>query len=408
MIDIRSPSPDEFLDFIGAMTGPFGFDLPEEADARTQLLDRMRRLHEPDRSRCAYDGDRIVGTLGALSFEMSVPGGLVPVAGTTQVTVQVTHRRQGVLSSMIRAHLDEAREHGDVAAALWASDSAIYGRFGFGMAAHNTEVEIDRRHVAFHRLAPDPAVVEIVDVDAVRPAAIEVYERLRRQVPGMMSRSDAWWDRSLSDTVWSRDGASRARWALATEGGRPVGWAKYRVKDEADDDHPSQDVIASQLFADTPGGWAGLWNHVLSHDFGRTIRGRHRPVDDPIHGLLRGPRRARTRIQDGLWVRPLDVGRLLSARRYGTDGSITFEVRDPLDLVSGRYRLDVEGGSGTVTSGGEPQVSLDVEDLGALSLGGRSAMQLSLAGRVTGDFDAVVMLDRLLRSDRAPWCPEVF
>ena len=409
MTDVRPLRGDELEQFALAMSGPFGFDLPEEPDERTGFFERMRKTFEPERARCAFDGDRMVGTLGALSFTMTVPGGAIPVAGTTQVTVQVTHRRRGVLAQMMRAHLEESVEHGDVAAALWASDSAIYGRFGFGMAAWNTIVEIDRRHVDFHRLAAEPAPVEVLEVDRVRDGAIEVYDRMRSRVPGMMELTEGWWDRIFSDLPWTRGGAGRARYALVTEEGVPTGWTRYRLKNTDDDgDHPSQDVIVTQLYADTPGAWSGLWNHVLSHDFGRTIRADLRPVDDPIHSLLRGMRRASTKVSDGLWVRVLDVATTLEARTYAVDGTVTVRVHDPLGFVGGSYRLDVDGGVASVTRTDTADIELDVEDLGALCLGGRSAVELTLAGRISGPPNAVERLDTMFRGTRAPWNPIIF
>jgi len=310
---------------------------------------------------------------------------------------------------MMRAHLSEAVSHGDAAAALWASDSAIYGRFGFGMAAWSTEVVIDRRHVDLHRRVATPASVEIVAADGIRASAIEVYDAIRVSRPGMMTKSEGWWDRIFSDPSWAREGATKARYGLAVEDGRPTGWVRYRLKDaDSDEDHPTQDVRVSQLYAQTPGAWAGLWNHVMSHDFGRTIRADLRPMDDPIHALLKAPRRARTKVTDGLWVRILDVARTFQTRTYRTDGSVTFSVHDPLEFASGRYRLTVEDGSGTITTADDAAVELDVEDLGALSLGGRSAIELAMAGRVTGSLGEIEALDTLLRGSRAPWSPLIF
>ncbi|MEX2655592.1 MAG: GNAT family N-acetyltransferase [Acidimicrobiia bacterium] len=409
MIEVRPPRGDDLEAYATAMSGPFGFDLPEEPDDRNALLDRMRKLFEPERARCAFDDGRIVGTLGVFSFTMTVPGGTIPVAGTTQVTVQVTHRRRGVLAQMMQAHLEEAIDHGDAAAALWASDSAIYGRFGFGMAAWNTKIDIDRRHTDFHRLASPSAAVETVDVDTIRPLAIKIYDTLRAEVPGMVGHSEAWWDRIFSDLPWSRGGAGRARYGLVTEGGVPTGWTKYRLKDvDGEDDHPSQDVIVVQLYATTPAAWAGLWQHVLSHDFGRTIRADLRPIDDPIHSLLRATRRARTRVTDGLWVRILDVASVLEARTYLTDGSVNFRVHDPLGFTTGSYRLDVTEGGGTVTRVDDANIDLDIEDLSALCLGGRSAVELAMAGRLAGPAAEVEKLDVLFRGMRAPWSPVVF
>lgn len=408
MIDVRPIRPDEFEAFLIAMSGPFGFDLPEDEDERTQMVERNARVFEPERSRCAFDGDRIVGTLGTFSFQMTVPGGSVPVAGTTMVTVQVTHRRSGLLRSMMTSHLDEARERGDAAAALWASDSAIYGRFGYGMAAWDTKIEIDRRHTDFHRLAPQPARVEPVDVETVRPAAIEVYDRLRAQVPGMMTKSDGWWDRIFTDRPWARGGATAARHAMVSEEGQPTGWVRYRLKNTEGHGHPAQDVLVSQLYATTPEAWAGLWQHVLSHDFGATIKAELRPIDDPIHSLLKGLRRAKTTRADGLFVRVLDVAAALEARSYSLPGSISLEVIDPLGLVPGTYRLETDGESSQVTRAEDSTVAMDVEDLGALLLGGRSAIELARAGRIQGPDSDIARLDRMFRSSPQPWSPIIF
>lgn len=42
----------------------------------------------------AHDGDRIVGTAGIFSFELTVPGGVLPAAGVTFVGVHATRRRR--------------------------------------------------------------------------------------------------------------------------------------------------------------------------------------------------------------------------------------------------------------------------------------------------------------------------
>lgn len=408
MTEIRALRTDELEPFVTAMSGPFGFDLPEDEADKTALLERIGKIFEPERARCAFEGDRIIGTLGVFSFTLTVPGGAIPVAGTTQVTVQATHRRRGVLSEMMRAHLDEARDHGDAAAVLWASDSAIYGRFGFGMAAWSTEIEVDRQHVDLHRLAAPPAPVELRDVDSIRAPAIEVYDRIRLSVPGMLSHSEGWWDRQFSDHSWSRNGGTRARYALAVENGSPTGWTKYRLKDVEVEGHPAQDVIIVQLYAETPGAWSGLWSHVMAHDFGHTIRADLRPIDDPIHSLLRGMRRVRTKVSDGLWFRVLDVRKVLEARSYSGPGSIAFTVQDPLGLVGGSYRLETDGTSTTVDDIDDADLTLDVEDLGALSLGGRSAFELAMAGRISGPEQDIRNLDILFRGTRAPWSPVIF
>ena len=115
--------------------------------------ERVRPLVEFDRSLGAFDGAELVGKTQAISFTMSVPGGDLPTAGVTAVTVLPTHRRRGILTELMRRQLDDVRERGEPFAALWSSESLIYGRFGYGMAAQAHDLRIDRRHTTL--TAPD-------------------------------------------------------------------------------------------------------------------------------------------------------------------------------------------------------------------------------------------------------------
>ena len=132
MFAVRPSAPADLIPMFESMGLQFAFDLPDDPKDRDSWQQRILEVGGIERGQIAEDGDRVVGSLGCFDFDMTIPGGAIPCAGTTWVTVAPTHRRQGVLRAMMRAHLDEAVEHGDAIAALWASDSAIYGRFGYG------------------------------------------------------------------------------------------------------------------------------------------------------------------------------------------------------------------------------------------------------------------------------------
>ena len=69
----------------------------------------------------------------------------------------------------------------------------------------------------------------------------------------------------------------------------------------------------------------------------------------------------------------------------------------------GRYRLD-----GTKTTAG-PDLRLSVDALGSTYLGGFSFADLLRAGRVEEVREgAIARADALFRTDRKPWCPEIF
>lgn len=404
-MEIRPIRPDEVEGFRSVMEHAFGYDTPDDPE-RNQ---RFFRLAQPDRTRAAFDGERLVGTLATLDLELTVPGGSLVCAGTTMVAVLPTHRRRGILRRLITSHLEDAAARGEPLAALWASDSAIYGRFGYGLAALGVEVELDTAVLALHRRAADPARVQLLSNDEARTILPAVFDRAVSLRPGMFRRSAAWWElRRFRDQPEDRDGQTAYRYAAALADGEAVGYVQYRVKAEWAD-HAAHRIRVVDLVAVTPSAWVGLWTFLFSHDLVTKVVAGNRPADDPVFGLLEGPRRASRKTFDGLWVRILDLPAALETRRYATDGTLVMEVSDPYGWTAGVWRLDVVGGRATCTpEGGPSELALDIEDLGSLYLGRSAVWELAGAGRIRGPADALSRLDRLFSWMPQPWCQEVF
>ena len=158
-ITTRPITRDETVQFREAIMFGFGEDLDDD-EFPPEWLDDLLPL---DRTVAAFDGDQIVGTLGGFPFEITVPGGAqVPMAGTTIVTVAATHRRRGALSAMMNDHFRDGLKRGEPLVGLWASESLIYGRFGFGVATEQDEIEIDQSRI---RVEGEAGSVRLVDSD---------------------------------------------------------------------------------------------------------------------------------------------------------------------------------------------------------------------------------------------------
>lgn len=378
----------------------------EEADSA-----RFRTWFETDRAHCVTDGSALVGTLGTFTLPMTIPGAHpVSVAGTTMVTVLPTHRRQGALRMLISAHFAEVRERGEPLAALFASDSAIYGRFGYGMATVWAETTIDRRHVDRHRLAGRPASVSLVSPDLLRPLARSVMAKLVPGRPGMFERSELFWERRFEDRPSNRHGATRLRGVLVEEDDEPAGYALYRVKGgEWSDNHGDAVVRVDEVQATTPGAAVGLWSFLLDHDLVKSIELSGLPEDDPVFALLAGFRRARPQLTDQMFIRVMDVAAALEARSYQADGRLVLAVGDGDGVAGGTYLLEIDGGRATCRPTiDHPDISLSVEDLGSAYLGRSRLGQLSAVGRVTGRPEAVARADTLFGWPVAPWCQDMF
>ncbi|MFJ4556297.1 GNAT family N-acetyltransferase [Streptomyces massasporeus] len=356
--------------------------VPESAEER----ELWNSLTEFDRSLGVWDGDECVGTAGAFSFRLTVPGGAsLPVAGVTMVSVAATHRRRGLLTSMMRRQLDDVRAWGEPLAVLTASEPAIYGRFGYGNATVSLTAEIDTTRVGLS--VPD-------DTDDVRvryavPADVldvceAVYARLVPARPGMLARQPGWERLGILDPASDREGASPLQCVLAERDGETVGYARYRVKPEWELSGSNGTVIVEELAGLEPTADAALWRFLFGIDLTSKVTLRGRPVDDAWQYLVTDPRRCHPRVRDSLYVRPVEVGAALAARTYQTPVDVVFEVEDAFcPWNAGRWRLsgDAKGASCERTADAA-DVALSVRELGAAYLGGVSLASLGAAGRV--------------------------
>lgn len=206
-MEIR-PTTDQDLDvFVTTLHAAFGLH-PETPDEDGGGL--WWSAFEMDRGLLAVTADgRPVGTAAAYSFELTLPGEiLAPAAGISAVGVLPSHRRQGVLTAMMRHQLTELRARGEFLGVLLASEAPIYGRFGYGPATYTGRITVARHQGALAALrAPGQADATAADtgttsdsgsVEVMRRAECgeileEVYDRYRRAQPGALSRPHRWW-----------------------------------------------------------------------------------------------------------------------------------------------------------------------------------------------------------------------
>jgi predicted acetyltransferase len=152
-------------------------------------------------------------------------------------------------------------------------------------------------------------------------------------------------------------------------------------------------VTVPYLLADGDDAYAALWRFLLELDLVAEVHADELSVDEPLLWMIADQRAATVTVRDHQYVRILDVPASLEARRYGAPGAIALEVDDPLGLAEGRYRLDVDrSGRGSVSTWGDEAVpegtvrlSLGIEELSAVYLGGVSLATLAAAGRVRTD-----------------------
>jgi predicted acetyltransferase len=402
---LRQPEWDSWYD---SLIRAFG-GVPESSEER----EVWNALTEYDRFLGIWDGDQCVGTSGAFSFRVTVPGGTsVPAAGITMVTVAATHRRRGLLRSMMRRQLDDIRSWGEPLAVLTASEPVIYGRFGYGIATHQNNAEIDTTRV---RLSVPPGTDD-VRLRYAAPADVldaceAVYARLVPGRPGRLARRPGWERVALLDPKGDRDGASPLQCVIAERDHEVVGYARYRIKRGGDHRGAAFTVVLDELEALDPATHAALWRFLFEIDLTSTLVARGRPVDEAWQYMVSDIRRCAVRMRDALHVRLVDVGAALEARTYQAPVDVVFEVEDAFcPWNEGRWRLtgDTKGATCVRTSDAA-DLALSVRELGAAYLGGVSLASLAAAGRVRElRQGALAEASVGFSSAVAPWLPHGF
>jgi predicted acetyltransferase len=399
---------DEWDEWYDSLIRSFG-GVPEPAEERAVFRD----LTEIDRSLGVWDGDACVGTAGAFRFRLTVPGGApVPAAGVTMVGVAATHRRRGVLRSLMRRQLDDVRSWGEPLAVLTASEPAIYGRFGYGAATRHVNARIDTDRV---RLTVPPGTDDVRLRYAAPADALEaceaVYARLVSRRPGMVARNPGWERLWVLDPESGRDGASPLQCVVAERDGEVVGYARFRVKADWEPAGPRGTVVAQDVDALDPAAHAALWRFLFDIDLTSAIDTRRRPVDEPWQYLVSDVRRCSLLVRDSLYVRLVDVGAALRARTYQAPVDVVLEVEDAFcPWNEGRWRLtgDAKGASCERTEDAA-DLALSVRELGAAYLGGVSLAALGAAGLVRELRQGTLAEAALgFGSAVAPWLPHGF
>jgi predicted acetyltransferase len=382
---LRNPTEAEFARFVAPLSIAFN---EERNDA---AIENDRRTIELDRFLGVLDGDDVVGCGGAYSFRLTVPGGEVGAAGITAVGVLPSHRRRGILRQMMTWLFAQARERGEPVAILWASEAAIYQRFGYGPGTVQTNLEVLKDKVRFIRPVDQPGRVRIVDLDEAVERFPQVYEATRRATPGAVDRTVARWRyETLADAEWMRHGNGAKVRAIYEVDGVPRGYTIYRTRGDWDQAGPKGVVTVLEVCALDPIVEQAIWEWIVGIDLIATIKSWRGPAPHPLQLMVTEPRRLGTTVTDGTWLRILDLPAALEARAFRGSGTIVVDVTDAeCPWNAGRWRLVVEGdgavGSASVTAAADsvaPDLTLDISDLAAVYLGAYRVADLARAGRI--------------------------
>ncbi|MFJ5230276.1 GNAT family N-acetyltransferase [Kitasatospora sp. NPDC088391] len=399
-MEIRPTTDEDFDTFVDTMHGAFAL-FREAGEGRSGA---WWSAFELDRGLLALAEDgRPVGTAGAYTLELTLPGPVVvPVSGVTGVGVLPSHRRRGILTDLMRRQLTELRARGEVLSVLLASEALIYRRFGYGPATYTQRYTVPKHRAALTPSrggAPDPGTVELLRREDAVELLEQVYDRYRRTQPGAVSRPHRWWALGAGQPPVS---SAKPRYiALHRDAdGTPDGYACYAIEDP-------RSLVVDETIAATDAAYTALASYLLQHDLVQEVVFKHFPPEHPLPWQLADYNAGQPgKHTDWLWARVLDVPGALTARGWQSDGELVLDVTDPFLGEHHRHLLTVrDGRAECVPTDREPDLSLDISDLGSILLGGTAPGTLARAGHLRVHRpDAAARADALFRAERAPHC----
>ena len=366
-------------------------------------------VKELDRTFAVFEGGRIIATAETISFTAGMPGRPpAPCAGLTSVSVHPARRRRGLLAQLMRRQLEDAHERGEPFASLYASESGIYGRFGYGPAAPSVDLA---GAVPAARLAQPVALPDGFDLVPVAQGLDllpSIYDRVQASTPAMMSRPASFWEVILThDPPETREGHTPYQLGVLPD----RGYVLYRIKEGWRDHLPDGTLRVVELMATDDESYAALWGYCLSLDLMARLRAPLRPPDDPVRLSLTDGHRLRAVVGDPLWLRLLSLPEAIAARTYSAPADVVVAVRDATcSWNQGTWRLELGADGGTCSpTTASADLELDVAELSACFLGGVRLTQLVRSRRVTEHrAGAAWLLDRALAADPLPWNPRIF
>ena len=400
MQELRPVTHEEFESWLRAESRAHSNRLDNEPDV-------LRPHFDLGRSLAVFEGSNIVGGCQAHRLEMTIPGGTSAVAGVANVAVQPTHTRQGVMTRMMRRQISDIHEWGEPLAALFASESSIYGRFGYGVGTVHESWKLDRPYNGYARRYESPGRIVFMDPDEAVKKLPEVFRRGTAGRSGVFPKPPHKWEEEAgsSDAHEPRPrvrgrGRGGLFYAAYEEEGRIDGYAIYRSN------RPT--IVVAELIAATREAAAALWRFCFDLDLMSVTEAVKRPLDDPLPFMLMDPRRLQRTVRDGVWLRVVEARAALEQRGYAVAGRLTLEVRDDLcEWNNGRFDLEgsAEGAScrGTYSS---PDVTIEASALASAYLGAISFTTLAGAGLADEHTaGALHRADRMFAVQHQPWTP---
>ncbi|NKB97208.1 MAG: GNAT family N-acetyltransferase [Pseudomonadales bacterium] len=366
----------------------------------------------PEWTLCAFDGAKLVTSFGAFPFTMRANGEAISFGGVTAVGTRPEYRRQGLVRRIMTQAIQDQKDQGQSVAGLWASQAAIYQRYGYAAAGANRHYSVDTADIRFYDVDPGSCSIERLSMpDCIEPAKALYREFIANRF-GYLHRSSILWGENVFDGS-SPDGP--VYMALASDAEGAQGYVAYTLRaNKVGHRARAQEIKIRDMGWLTLDAYRSMWSFLAGHDLVGRVLWENAPVDDPAPHLFSEPRMLHTDDREGSWMRLIDVPSALNNRGYlpvdtRCRVSLTIESDDLAPWNEGTWALELDGQGGREVTQAEhcnESLTLSVKTLASLYTGMHSALELSQAGLISGPLSSVRAANTAFATYFKPHCPD--
>ena len=395
-IEIRPANADELPALLRILT-----------ESLAQPIEDFAAL-QPEFTLCAFDDGRPASIHGSWPLTMRFNGKAVPISGVTTVSTDTIDRQRGYLRKLITRHFEDLHEEGErPMAVLFASQAAIYQRYGYAVVSTQYSYEIEPRYIQFNEPLETPGTLRYLnpDPDADFGTLVGIYRQYRENRTGEVHRGKPMWDAGILAPV--PKGQTRAV-VTYEEDGELQGYAIYRTgPGDAPWPESNHKCIIDDIAWLTPQAYRAFWETFAKLQLSNRIEWGNVAPDDPLPHLLLEPRMLRRRSSDQMLARIVDIEGSFRGRGYGESERLTFGFEDDIcTWNTGNWQIYTGPDDAEVTrlEAGTPDITLRPGTLAMLLFGQLTASEAARYGKLTvNNADALPTWDKTLRTRFEPF-----
>ncbi len=387
--------------------------IPYTSDSTDYYIKRLKMLADPKRALALADNDKIIGTANSFSEYISLPTNKSSkVAAVSYVSVQPTHRRQGILSEMMKLQLNQIySQYKEPLAILWPSETAIYGRFGYA-PTREKHYKISKHNAQFISGLNDcPLETKILNKKEAINSYLEINNNLMNKRPGVMKLTKKWAERRIEDLSSKYLSPGRSYFVGIYDADKIVGFVTYSIEGNNEYGNMPTSLNIWDIIYLNDKAAINIWNYCLNIDLVDEIYAKGVPEDDVLESLLISPGSLHARVTTGFWIRIVDVIKALENRSYNEKGKLIFKLSDSIiNQNNNTFLLDTKNQNSTCKISTEsPDIEITINGMSEIYLGTFNLNNLIASQNIKiMNKKTINFINRAFKENNSPFCPMHF